>query len=211
MVFKCVGVKPATEPLAASLGAQRLAPGGAVAVEPTLQVVGWPNVFAAGDCNAMRDEKTAALAGLTGQLVARQILALEAGKPLATYPDGAGRGGLRRPGACRLLSPHPHPLDLPLHPHADLFGGMPPLVGGFTLGASDGVMQMGSTVQTGGTPARLKSIFSWLLLRVAGGSRWWGWVYRKIQGALTGAIAAEVKKAQAAQEQAGAPAAAPAT
>lgn len=38
VVFKCVGVKPATALFAGSLSVQQQAPNGAVAVEPTLQV-----------------------------------------------------------------------------------------------------------------------------------------------------------------------------
>jgi hypothetical protein len=67
LVFKCVGARPATAAFAASLTAEQLGPASSIAVEPTLQVVGWRNVFAAGDCSSVEEEKTAALAGLSGR------------------------------------------------------------------------------------------------------------------------------------------------
>ena len=67
LVFKCLGVTPATGLFASSLGGEQLAGNGALAVEPTLQVKGWPNVFAAGDCTDVKEEKTAALAGMSGE------------------------------------------------------------------------------------------------------------------------------------------------
>ena len=66
-MIKCLGATPATGMFAASLGGERLAGNGALAVEPTLQVKGWPNVFAAGDCTDVKEEKTAALAGMSGE------------------------------------------------------------------------------------------------------------------------------------------------
>ena len=59
-----------------------------MAVEPTLQVKGWPNVFAVGDCNSIVEEKTVNSADMGAMLAARNIVALEAGKEVKTYPSG---------------------------------------------------------------------------------------------------------------------------
>ncbi|KAI7835805.1 hypothetical protein COHA_010295 [Chlorella ohadii] len=88
LVFKCVGVRPATALYAASLqGPGQLSRSGAIAVEPTLQVVGWQNVFAVGDCNTVKEEKTAALAGVAARVAAQNIVLLDAGKELQRYPE----------------------------------------------------------------------------------------------------------------------------
>ena len=50
VAFRAAGPKPATAALAESFQPGQLTPTGAVVVEPTLQVKGWPNVFAVGDC-----------------------------------------------------------------------------------------------------------------------------------------------------------------
>ncbi|KAL4855131.1 Apoptosis-inducing factor B [Chlorella vulgaris] len=181
LVFKCVGARPATAAFAASLTADQLGPAGSIAVEPTLQVVGWRNVFAAGDCSSVDEEKTAALAGLSALAAAANILALEAGSEPQAYPESLF-GGLR-----------------------------PPLVGGTSLGAHSAVMQLGpSSVQTGSGPALMKKVLVWLYSRVAGGSRVWGLVYRQMQRAMVLLLTREARKL-AATTAAAAPAVLPAT
>ena len=61
---------------------------GFITVEPTLQLAGWPNVLAAGDCVASRVERTANIADIAGMVAARNVIALEAGKAPTTYPKG---------------------------------------------------------------------------------------------------------------------------
>ncbi|PRW60282.1 NADH dehydrogenase [Chlorella sorokiniana] len=183
LVFKCVGVRPATALYAASLqGPGQLSGSGAVAVEPTLQVVGWRNVFAVGDCNTVKEEKTAALAGVAAKVAAQNIVLLDAGKELQRYPDS-------------------------------VFGGPAPMVGGFTLGPKAGVMQMGSTVQAGGAPAKFKAMFGWIFVRMVAGSRWWGWVYKQMVKQMVSGLTKDVRKskeAAAAAQAANGAAAAPA-
>lgn len=81
---------------------------------------------------------------------------------------------------------------------------------GFTLGARAGVSQMGGDVQTGAAPAKIKNMVGWLLVRVAGGSRLWAFVYRQLTKAMVMGLAREAKKAAAAArvEAAAVPAAA---
>lgn len=69
------------------------------------------------------------------------------------------------------------------------------MIGGFTLGARAGVMQMGGDVQAGGAPASIKRVISWLSVRVAGGSRLWAFVYRQMTKGLVSGLAKEAKKA----------------
>ncbi|KAL4421653.1 hypothetical protein ABPG75_010944 [Micractinium tetrahymenae] len=174
IVFKCVGVRPATALFAGSLSAEQRAPNGSIAVEPTLQVRGWRNVFAAGDCTNTPEEKTAAFAGVAATVAAGNIIVLHAGKELKTYPEGT-------------------------------FGGLlPPMAGGFTLGASAGVLQIGSNVQTGAGPAKAKGVINWLFARIAHGSRFWAWLYGNMRVVMVKSMTREARKAAARKEAAAA-------
>lgn len=83
------------------------------------------------------------------------------------------------------------------------------MVGGFTLGARVGVFQLGSDVQAGGAPAKIKGLIAWLSVRVAGGSRLWAFLYRQLTKGMVAGLAREAKKAAAAGAAAAAAPAAP--
>ncbi|EFN60120.1 hypothetical protein CHLNCDRAFT_133478 [Chlorella variabilis] len=169
LAFKCVGVTPATGTYAASLSSEQLGPRGAIEVYPTLQVKGWRNVFAAGDCNSIAEEKTAAMAGLSALAAAGNIIALDSGKELKPYFER-------------------------------IFGGVkPPVCGGTSLGSHEGVMQMGPlNVQIGKAPATVKGFITWMFGRIVGGSRFWGFLYRRMQNLMASGMAKEARRVAAA-------------
>lgn len=255
LVFKCLGVTPATGLYAASLGGEQLAGNGALAVEPTLQVKGWPNVFAAGDCTDVKEEKTAALAGMSGEgasccmhpagaaqvytkaevilpclamfaamVAAANVISLDQGKELQTYPEGgqgAGAGSAAVGSALLSCAVQPAPLFcfparisalklcccscvfFPLPPFPGLFGHAEvPMVGGTALGTKAGIFQMGSDLQIGAGPAYIHSMIAWIWVRVAGGSRWWGWVYAQMKKVMLKGMVKEAAKAAAAKKTA---------
>ena len=139
----------------------KLTAAGFIAAEPTLQLAGWPNVLAAGDCIAVREEKTANLADLSGMVAARNVLALAAGKPLSTYPDGLF--GLKD-------------------------GAAVPFAGGAILGRSAGVFQVGDDVQSGSMPVKFKGIIATLYRRAVGGSWFFNWLLYKLKGMVIGQV-----------------------
>jgi len=110
--FRCFGVDPISDYLGASLAYARR-PDGFIAVEPTLQLAGHPNVFAIGDA-ADADAKMAGRAGRQAHLVADNIRKLVAGEPdLARYepippaivlPIGPDGGSGQLPGTDELMA-----------------------------------------------------------------------------------------------------------
>src|SRR5664280_1269299 len=78
--FRCYGVTPRSDYLAAELAAART-PDGLIEVTPTLQLPGHPKVFALGDVSTL-NPKMAGYAGVQAQLVASNIRALIDGEEL---------------------------------------------------------------------------------------------------------------------------------
>lgn len=56
----------------------------------TLQVLGHSNIFAVGDATDVKETKLGYLASAQGQLVAKNIQALAAGKPLTAWKPNGG-------------------------------------------------------------------------------------------------------------------------
>jgi apoptosis-inducing factor 2 len=86
--FRCYGVTPRSDYLAADLAAART-PDGFIEVTPTLQLPGYAKVFALGDVSTL-SPKMAGYAGRQAQLVASNIRALidgEALKQCESMPD----------------------------------------------------------------------------------------------------------------------------
>ncbi len=86
--FRCYGVTPRSDYLAADLAAART-PEGFIEVTPTLQLPGHPNVFALGDVSTL-SPKMAGYAGRQAQLVASNIRALIDGEALEAMRIDAG-------------------------------------------------------------------------------------------------------------------------
>lgn len=166
MVFKCLGVKPNTAGLGSSI---KLSPSGAILVEPTLQVEGTSNVFAAGDVAATPEEKTGNYADYAGLVVARNIKALIYGKPLETFPAGVIKGQEALPYLC-----------------------------GAMLGQKDGIIQMGigkfAELQTGGMVAKMHYFFNKLGTASAAGSWFYSFLYRNVKNMFAGQLAGLAKK-----------------
>lgn len=79
------GAKSNTEFISKSLGAAALTETGTVKILPTLQLVGHPNIFAAGDVIDWKEQKTSAKASPHGVLAAQNIINLINKKPLKEY------------------------------------------------------------------------------------------------------------------------------
>jgi apoptosis-inducing factor 2 len=110
--FRCFGVEPVSDYLGAGLASARR-PDGFIAVEPTLQLAGHPNVFAIGDA-ADVDAKMAGRAGRQAHLVADNIRKLVAGErdlahyepipPAIVLPIGPEGGSGQLPGTDELMA-----------------------------------------------------------------------------------------------------------
>lgn len=111
--FRCFGVRPNSDILAGTLrdAVQR---DGSIAVEPTLQVVGHPAVFAIGDVSNA-DAKMAGFARRQAATVAANVLALHGGArglenyeplgPALVVPIGPAGGAGQLPGASEIIGP----------------------------------------------------------------------------------------------------------
>ncbi|MGW5655051.1 NAD(P)/FAD-dependent oxidoreductase [Streptomyces humi] len=86
--FRCYGMTPLSDMLAAELAAARR-PDGHVEVDEHLRVAGTPNVFAIGDVTAVPEPKRSKAATEHAVTVAANIRALAAGRPVEqTYRPG---------------------------------------------------------------------------------------------------------------------------
>ncbi|GAX76024.1 hypothetical protein CEUSTIGMA_g3467.t1 [Chlamydomonas eustigma] len=77
LVIYTVGAKPNTEFLNGSEFAELVDKAGRLKVNPDLRVVGYPNVFALGDINDVKEEKLGYLATQQGQLTGKNLALLE--------------------------------------------------------------------------------------------------------------------------------------
>lgn len=78
------------------------------------------------------------------------------------------------------------------------------MIGGTALGTKVGIFQMGSVLQMGAAPAYIHSMITWLWVRVAGGSRFFGWLYAQMKKGMLKGMAKEVAKAAAVKQAAAA-------
>ncbi|KAH6916251.1 hypothetical protein BKA70DRAFT_1368461 [Coprinopsis sp. MPI-PUGE-AT-0042] len=80
LVIPCAGGRPNTSIISSSLGPHVLTPSGHVKIKPTLQVQGYPRIFAAGDIIDFDEQKQAAKAMMGHMpIVKANILALTGG------------------------------------------------------------------------------------------------------------------------------------
>lgn len=87
VVYRCLGGRPNTGFLQ---GLGILDTQGAIKVNDKLQVVGHSNMFAVGDATDVKETKVGYLAGEHGKLVAANIQAARAGKPLKAWKPNGG-------------------------------------------------------------------------------------------------------------------------
>lgn len=80
--FLCTGIKANSELLSKFNGVHDK---GYVKVNSCLQLLGYDNIFVAGDVNNVREEKTAQNAEAQAEVVVKNIRNLERGKPLVAY------------------------------------------------------------------------------------------------------------------------------
>ncbi|KAG2484044.1 hypothetical protein HYH03_017134 [Edaphochlamys debaryana] len=113
MVLWCTGSTPNSDFLREGDMAGILDERGLIKVEPTLQVVGHPNMFALGDINNVQEHKTGFLATKHAEMVAKSIEAMaKIGSPtmvgkLPTWKPNLGKPVMivtlgRAAGACRV-------------------------------------------------------------------------------------------------------------
>lgn len=96
LIYECLGNKP----LSSDSLSYRLADtqvdvtwNGSIRVNPhTLQIEGFDNVFACGDCAKTIEEKTAFSADLSAKLAAKNIRLLSLDRELLSYPEGVCLG-----------------------------------------------------------------------------------------------------------------------
>ncbi|XP_068423368.1 ferroptosis suppressor protein 1 [Clinocottus analis] len=87
LILCCTGLKVNSAAYGPSFSGC-LAEGGALQVNDHLQVRGFSNVFAVGDCVDVKEPKTAYNAGLHAAVVATNISNMLSGKPLTSYRSG---------------------------------------------------------------------------------------------------------------------------
>jgi len=84
LIVQARGSRPNTA-FIATLGSDVLTERGHVKVHPTLQLASYENIFSAGDVIDWKEQKQAAKAGAHGALVAANVMAYLAGRPLKNY------------------------------------------------------------------------------------------------------------------------------
>ncbi|XP_065602384.1 ferroptosis suppressor protein 1 isoform X2 [Cyrtonyx montezumae] len=88
MVVLCTGIKVNSSAYAAAFG-DKLASNGALNVNKHLQLEGYDNVYAIGDCANLKEPKMAYHAGLHASVVVSNIINSLTHKPLKTYQPGS--------------------------------------------------------------------------------------------------------------------------
>ncbi|NXF06495.1 AIFM2 factor, partial [Smithornis capensis] len=88
MVVLCTGIKINSSAYAAALG-DKMASDGALKVNKHLQVEGYENIYAIGDCAHLKEPKMAYHAGLHADVVVTNIINSLTQKPLKTYKPGS--------------------------------------------------------------------------------------------------------------------------
>ncbi|XP_066410793.1 ferroptosis suppressor protein 1 [Molothrus aeneus] len=88
MVVLCTGIKINSSAYAAAFG-DKMASNGALKVNKHLQVEGYENIYAIGDCADLKEPKMAYHAGLHANIVVTNIINSLTQKPLKTYEPGS--------------------------------------------------------------------------------------------------------------------------
>ncbi|NWH76568.1 AIFM2 factor, partial [Piaya cayana] len=88
MVVLCTGIKINSSAYAAAFG-DKLASNGALKVNKHLQVEGYENIYAIGDCADLKEPKMAYHAGLHANVVVTNIINSLTQKALTTYEPGS--------------------------------------------------------------------------------------------------------------------------
>ncbi|KAI9514882.1 hypothetical protein NQZ68_029727 [Dissostichus eleginoides] len=88
LIISCTGLKVNSDAYASSFSGS-LVEGGALKVNPHLQVEGFSNVFAVGDCTDIKEPKTAYNAELHAPVAVSNIKNILSGKELTSYQTGS--------------------------------------------------------------------------------------------------------------------------
>ncbi|XP_061229913.1 ferroptosis suppressor protein 1 isoform X2 [Neopsephotus bourkii] len=88
MVVMCTGIKINSSAYAAAFG-DKMASNGALKVNKHLQVEGYENIYAIGDCADLKEPKMAYHAGLHANIAVTNIINSLTHKPLKTYKPGS--------------------------------------------------------------------------------------------------------------------------
>ncbi|KFQ23183.1 Apoptosis-inducing factor 2, partial [Merops nubicus] len=88
MVILCTGIKINSSAYAAAFG-DKMASNGALKVNKHLQVEGYENIYAIGDCADLKEPKMAYHAGLHANIAVTNIINSLTHKPLKTYQPGS--------------------------------------------------------------------------------------------------------------------------
>ncbi|XP_074400555.1 ferroptosis suppressor protein 1 isoform X1 [Zonotrichia albicollis] len=88
MVVLCTGIKINSSAYAAAFG-DKMASNGALKVNKHLQVEGYENIYAIGDCADLKEPKMAYHAGLHANIAVTNIINSLTQKPLKTYEPGS--------------------------------------------------------------------------------------------------------------------------
>lgn len=88
MVILCTGIKINSSAYSSAFG-DKLASNGALKVNQYLQVEGYDNIYAIGDCTDVKEPKMAYHAGLHADIVVTNIINSLTQKPLKTYQPGS--------------------------------------------------------------------------------------------------------------------------
>ncbi|XP_035393041.1 ferroptosis suppressor protein 1 isoform X1 [Cygnus atratus] len=89
MVVLCTGIKINSSAYASAFAGDKLASNGALRVNEHLQVEGYENIYAIGDCADLKEPKMAYHAGLHANIVVTNIINSLTHKPLKTYQPGS--------------------------------------------------------------------------------------------------------------------------
>ncbi|NXJ85470.1 AIFM2 factor, partial [Trogon melanurus] len=88
MVVLCTGIKINSSAYAAAFG-DKMASDGALRVNEHLQLEGYENIYAIGDCADLKEPKMAYHAGLHANIAVTNIINSLTHKPLKTYAPGS--------------------------------------------------------------------------------------------------------------------------
>ncbi|KAJ6590704.1 FAD/NAD(P)-binding domain-containing protein [Mycena vulgaris] len=85
LIVKATGATHPNTAFINSLSADALTPAGFVKVKPTLQLLSYPNIFAAGDIIDWKEQKQAIKSSAHAQLVTKNVMSYIKGAPLKKY------------------------------------------------------------------------------------------------------------------------------
>ncbi|KAJ6608284.1 FAD/NAD-P-binding domain-containing protein [Mycena sp. CBHHK59/15] len=88
LIVKTVGARHPNTTFINSLDADALDSDSFVKVKPTMQLLGYPNIFAAGDITDLKEQKQAIKSGAHAKIVAKNIISYIKGASLKNYSTG---------------------------------------------------------------------------------------------------------------------------